>query len=60
MCKDEDDDDISGGNRVDSGKKTREKRSVGTDFSDIHTGLHFVYRRKDNSEHSGDYGKKSF
>ena len=64
VSKDEEDDDISGGNRLQDdishpqffgGKmKRRRKREA---EEEIHTGLHFVYKRKDHAKHSGDYGE---
>jgi len=64
---DEEDDDISGGNRLQDdishpqffgGKmKRRRKREA---EEEIHTGLHFVYKRKDHAKHSGDYEHMEF
>jgi hypothetical protein len=53
----DEEDDISGGNRVDRNPTLRRRKR---EAEEIHTGLHIVYKRKDNSKHSGDYESMEF
>ena len=48
----DEDDDVKAYNRVD--RRFRREVSCSTCFQ---TGLHIVYKRRDDGEHLGDYGK---